>query len=94
MTLSIAPQPTPTALTPAEALKRLQAAVEDAAKAVEHECQRQALLKEPGPAYDQGNLDATQRVLNLISIRMDQLPRGGAAQAELRRLREAILERL
>jgi hypothetical protein len=81
-------------LSPSEALKRLQSAVEDAAKAVEHEQHKRELLNQPGPAYDQGQLDATQRVLNLIAIRLDQTPRGSAAQTELRRLREAILDRL
>lgn len=84
----------PTALSSAEALKRLQSAVEDAANAVEREKLKAEQLKQPGPAYDQGQLDATQRVLNLIAIRLDQVPRGGAAQTELRRLREAILDRL
>lgn len=80
-------------LSPTEALRRLQTAVADAAAAVEHERQRHALMQQPGPSYDQGHLDSTQRVLNLIAIRMVQLPRNGAAQTELRRLREAILER-
>lgn len=81
-------------LSPAQALKLLHSAVEATATAIERDQRKRELLNEPGPAYDQGHLDATQRVLNLIAIRLDQAPRGSAAQTELRRLREAILDRL
>lgn len=74
------------------AKQRLDDAIESAAQALEYE--RIQLTKDPAisAAYEQGRIDESKRITNLISIRLDQMPRNNVGAMELRLLRDAILE--
>ena len=74
------------------AQQRLNEAIETAAQALEHE--RQQLTKDPAiaAAYDQGRIDELNRIVALISLRLEQLPRHTVGTLELKLLRDAILE--
>jgi hypothetical protein len=74
------------------AQQRLNEAIETAAQALEHE--RKQLTKDPAiaAAYDQGRIDELNRIVALISLRLEQLPRHTVGTLELKLLRDAILE--
>lgn len=74
------------------AQQRLNEAIETAAQALEHE--RRQLTKDPSirAAYDQGRIDELNRIVALISLRLEQLPRHTVGTLELKLLRDAILE--
>jgi hypothetical protein len=74
------------------AQQRLNEAIESAAQALEHE--RLQLTKDPAiaAAYDQGRIDELNRIVALISLRLEQLPRHTVGTLELKLLRDAILE--
>jgi hypothetical protein len=74
------------------AQQRLNEAIETAAQALEHE--RKQLTKDPAiaAAYDQGRIEELNRIVALISLRLEQLPRHTVGTLELKLLRDAILE--
>lgn len=83
----------PKTLTPQQALSRINAAVEQAAQALERDRTHSPCDPSIAAAYDQGRTDELNRILTLISVRLERLQPQSAGARELRLFRLASLER-
>ena len=75
-----------------DTLQRINALIEQAAIEAA-EAERERLMGDTAArmAYDQGRVDERGRLLNLISIQMDTLQRGGINALSLSTLRNSVL---